>query len=409
MKAVIVEIHNNTAVILSEEGCVVNIKNNNYQIGQEVEIQMKKELKPKKWIVFASAAASLLFLFGIGAHAYYTPYTYVSLDVNPSIEYSVNRFEKVLSVNGVNDDGTEIINEISFENLEHKNITDAISLTVNEILEAGYLDDATSGIVITTSSENEEKAEDLAQNLEASANETCEDNDCDATVTVEAVGATRVAEARALGVTPGKLNLVEKLIESSGNAENIDMEEWLHKSVKDIMAQTKAYKKLNKEQAQTAVEYTQNEEETQSEENDDNLDQAESLSENSINKKSTATKKQTADDVKSKSDATKKQSVSSNSSDTDAPKKKSENSDNGKSDTVKEQSVNSGNGKSDTPDNNQSVNSGNDKSDTAKLQNENTGNTNENAAPEKEKSSGNSSSNADTGGNSGSGSGKKGK
>lgn len=384
MKAVIVEIHNNTAVILSDEGCVVRVKNNNYQIGQEVEINMKKELKPKRIFAFASTAC-LLFLFSIGAYAYYTPYTYVSLDVNPSIEYSVNRFEKVLSANGVNDDGTEIIHEISLDNLKYKSITDAISLTVDEILETGYLDDDTSGIVITTSSENEEIADELAQNLEASAIETCENNDCDATVAVEAVGATRVAEARALGVTPGKLNLVERLVESSGSADNIDMDEWLHKSVKDIMAQTKTYRKQNKEQAQTAVEYTQNEEGTQSEDNnDDNLEQTPSLSENSVNKKMPHAKKQTVDSDNSKSNVIKKQSISSNSSDNDASEKKPKNSDN------------------------QSVNSGNDKSDTAKQQNENSGNTNENDASKKEKPSGNSSSNADNKSNSSSASKKKG-
>lgn len=343
MKVVIVEIHRSTAIVLSEEGCIAKIRNRNYQIGQEVEIQVRKELKQKKWFAFASAAASLLFLSGIGAYAYYTPYTYVSLDVNPSIEYTVNRFEKVLSVNGVNDDGTEIISEISLKDLKYKRITDAVALTVNEILKAGYLDSGTSGIVITTSSEKEEEADDLAKVLEASAVETCEDNDCKAVVTAESVGAKRVAEARELGVTPGKLNLVQKLIESSGNSEDIELEEWLHKSVKDIMAQTKEYKKEEKEDTKPTKEDAQSE--TQTEESDDTpvqIDppvQKESLSENSVNKKTESDKKPhpsvssnsvAPDSAKQQSEKSEKANGNSNSKKEKTPGSSSSNSNSGK-------------------------------------------------------------------------------
>lgn len=265
MKAVVVEIQNHTAAVLSEEGCIVKVKNQNYQIGQEVTISMKKQFIPKKILAFGSAAACFTFLIGGGAYAYYTPYSYVSLDVNPSIEYSVNVFDKVLSASGVNDDGTAIIDEINLDNLENKSIEDAITLTVDQIAEEGYLDSGEGGIVITASSDNEDAADELAQNLEETANETVEENAVAAVVTAEAVGAKRVAEARELGVTPGKLNLVEKLIKSSSDPENIDLNEWLHKSVKEIMKQTKLNKEQNKVQEQNAAEAVEAEE-TQSEE-----------------------------------------------------------------------------------------------------------------------------------------------
>jgi len=260
MKGIVVEINNHTAAVLSDEGCIVKVSNSNYQIGQEVEISMKKQFKFKKIFAFASAAACILVAFGISAYAYNTPYTYVSLDVNPSIEYSVNRFERVLSVKGVNDDGTEIINGIELDNLENKSIEDAISLTVDEISDEGYLDSNAGGIVIKTSSDDMAKASELAQTLEDVANKGVEKNNHEAVVTADAVGADRVAEAQELGVTPGKLNLVEKMMECAGNAENINKEEWLHKSVKDIMAKTNEYKEINQEEEQNAGEDTQNQE-----------------------------------------------------------------------------------------------------------------------------------------------------
>lgn len=48
MKGIVVEINNHTAAVLSDEGCVVKTRNDNYQIGQEVEISMKKQINFKR-------------------------------------------------------------------------------------------------------------------------------------------------------------------------------------------------------------------------------------------------------------------------------------------------------------------------------------------------------------------------
>lgn len=235
MKAVVVEIRGNKAALLSDDGCVVKVKNENYEIGQEVSFNMKKNISIKKKIAYF--AASIAVVVGVGAATYYVPTTYVSMDVNPSIEYHVNMFDKVVSVKGVNEDGSNIIENVNESTkLENKSIEEAIRLTVNEVAKEGYLDYDNSGIVIATSTGDEEKAEDLAESLEDTANEACEDNDCDTTVEAEPVGKTRVEEARKLGVTPGKLNLVQKLIKSSEDPDNVELESWLNKPVKDIMA-----------------------------------------------------------------------------------------------------------------------------------------------------------------------------
>lgn len=249
MKGIVVEIQNKTATVLMNEGIVVNVKNNNYHIGQEVS-KMKKQLGKKKILAFASMAASLVFVFAITGYAYFTPYSYVSLDVNPSIEFSVNRFGRVLSATGVNDDGTAILNEMKLESLKNLSIEDAVGETINEISDAGYFDSETGGVVLAISSDDEKVADKLELSLEEVANDTLEENNHTAEVAVETVSAVKLAEARALGVTPGKLNLVKKLIQSSGNAEEINMEEWLHKSVKETMAKIKEYKVMNKEISQ---------------------------------------------------------------------------------------------------------------------------------------------------------------
>lgn len=246
MKGIVIEINNDQAAVLSDNGAVVRIKNKNYKTGQVVKMKENKMNFIKK----AGSIAAVLAITAAGSFAYAAPATYVSLDVNPSIEYAVNTFGRVLSVKAVNDDGEVITTELDVKNV---NISKAVKVTIDKLREGGYItDDEDAGIVITISAKNDEKAEELAEELEEETKEYVEEIGETAEVEAEAVGKERVEEARTLGVTPGKLNLVQKLVKSTEGiegAEEIDMEEWLDKSVKEINKAIKENRKQLKEAA----------------------------------------------------------------------------------------------------------------------------------------------------------------
>ncbi len=54
------------------------------------------------------AAACVLLLLFSGFWLYFTPTVAISIDVNPSIELDVNRFNRVISIRGYNSDGREL-------------------------------------------------------------------------------------------------------------------------------------------------------------------------------------------------------------------------------------------------------------------------------------------------------------
>lgn len=243
MKAVIVELRNGYASVLSDDGCIVKIKDNNYEIGQVIQMTNQRNNMVKKIVTFAAGAAAIMVL-SVSTWAYASPYTYVSLDVNPSIEFVLNRFDRVLTIKSVNDDGEDVLQEITLKNLKNKTIVQAINQTIDQISQLGYLSDGTTaGIVITTSGKNMDKADELAIEIKDEVEDEISKTYDSASVEVFSIGMERVEAARELGVTPGKLNLVEKLIASSNDAENINLQEWLDKPVKDIMKATKAYRK----------------------------------------------------------------------------------------------------------------------------------------------------------------------
>lgn len=243
-KAVVVDLKADIAVLLSDDGRVTKHKNRNYAIGQVIELGKQKSIHiGRRAIALAASAAAAVIMLSMGAWAYYTPYTYVSLDVNPSIEYSVNRFNRVLSAKAVNDDGKEILSGL---NLQNTSIDDAINATIEKIASKGYLKSGEQGgIVIATSSGDKQAGANLAKELQTRAENTVKGLNVSADVQVQNVATERVQEARQLGTTPGKLNLVEKLQQSASDPISVDIKEWLSKPVKDIMKTIKANKKAN--------------------------------------------------------------------------------------------------------------------------------------------------------------------
>jgi len=245
MKSIVLEVKQNEAVILSDDGTVSKIRNNNYGIGQVINMESTKKAK-SKFYTFAASFVAAMIILTVGAFAYFTPVSYVSLDVNPSIEYSINLFDRVLTYKAVNEDGKEIIKTL---NLKNKKIAKALEETLNKIVEEGYITkDENAGVVISVSdsSKAEVLVKEIREKTEKYLAKKDKTDEIEVDVEVEAVGRERVKEARKLGITPGKLNLIEKLRDSTENPEDFVIEDWMDKSVKEINKAIKENRKNKK-------------------------------------------------------------------------------------------------------------------------------------------------------------------
>ncbi len=242
MQGIVVEIEKKDAVILTKDGLFKKVKNMNYKIGQKIAIKESRKTG-SKLIMGAASMVAAAAICTIGAFAYYTPTDYVSLDVNPSVEYSINMFDRILNVKAVNDDGEELLIGLK---LNHKTIAVAVEETIDKLVADGYLaDDPNGEVVITTSNDELEKAEQLAAELKNGLQTYLSRKGVVAEVDAEAVELERVLEARELGVTPGKLKLVDRLQESTGGA--INRAEWITMPVKEINKTIKENRTQEKE------------------------------------------------------------------------------------------------------------------------------------------------------------------
>lgn len=284
MKNIVLEINQNEAVILSDDGAVSKIRNNNYSIGQVISMENTK--KPKsKFYTFAASFVAAMIVLTVGAFAYYTPVSYVSLDVNPSIEYSINLFDRVLTFESVNEDGEEIIQNL---NLKNKKISQALEETLDKIVAEGYITkDENAGVVISVS--DSAKAEllinEIMKKTEKYLAENDETSEIDVDVEVEAVGKERVAEAHELGITPGKLNLIEKLRDSTDAPDDFIIEDWTDKSVKEINKAVKENRENKKADDEAFIDDDDDEDDDDDNDIDDDDDDDDDDADKLVNEK----------------------------------------------------------------------------------------------------------------------------
>lgn len=75
---------------------------------------VRRALNYRRILSAAAVVSVALFLFA-GAGLYFTPTAYINIDINPSLELGINRFDKVVSVNPLNDDGKELVKSLDIK------------------------------------------------------------------------------------------------------------------------------------------------------------------------------------------------------------------------------------------------------------------------------------------------------
>ena len=193
--------------------------------------QAKTRRPLMKRVIAAACAAVFVCAASIGAYAYYkTPISYLSLDINPSVELGVNAFGKVVSAMAYNSDGATILDG---KNLFGSDVKNAVNLLVKSAAQKGFVaEDGSTVIAVTSETDNSTTAADLQDSAEQGADAAIKSEGDTASVVKENVALERREEAQELGITPGKLNLIQKLqaLDSS-----ITVDEYKDAKVTDIM------------------------------------------------------------------------------------------------------------------------------------------------------------------------------
>lgn len=143
------------------------------QLKQDTYAFLKKKIKQRRAMVFkrfasALAAAAAVFTLGfVSHHLYFTEFAFVDIDVNPSIELTLNRFNRVIDVYAYNDDGKNVLDKTTIKNKAYE---DALKALIDNMIGLGYIKEAglfTATLQLKNGGSDQERLDSLKAYIDA--------------------------------------------------------------------------------------------------------------------------------------------------------------------------------------------------------------------------------------------------
>lgn len=164
---VIYDINNDKAVILTQNSKFIMIpRREDMFLGQQITFEEKDIYWPKKNIykyvsISASIAAVfvLIFMFFRMMPGNTDIYGYVAIDINPSVEFYINKDYEVLKAVALNEDAAKLIKNLEVKN---KSIESVLIEIITQAKKAGYIKREEKTDVLISASINDVRKEDYS-------------------------------------------------------------------------------------------------------------------------------------------------------------------------------------------------------------------------------------------------------
>lgn len=187
-------------------------------------VPMDLDSRPKKkrihWQSYTAVAAILLLVINIGVglvrdRAQNRVETIISLDVNPSIELSVNAQDRVVAVTAVNADANIVLSGM---NLTGSTTNVAVNAILGSMYKQGYLGVSSNSILVSVDNKNEEVSREIETRLIEDINETLQSYSLEAAIlsqTVSSADNTVMQTATNYEMSQGRTILIQKIIDNN--------------------------------------------------------------------------------------------------------------------------------------------------------------------------------------------------
>ncbi len=142
MRGIVMEIKGGRCVILKKDGTFAEIRNRNYTVGQEVSALNHSVGK----LLSAAACLAVICTAAVGYHLYYTPASYVYMDINPSVRLDLNCFERVIDVVPLNEDAEVLLSHLT---IRKGSAEECMNTIVSACQEQNYLNENNTDIEVS--------------------------------------------------------------------------------------------------------------------------------------------------------------------------------------------------------------------------------------------------------------------
>ena len=167
MKYLVMEVHPAYAIVLDEAGRFCKAANLHYQVGDTVqtivELRQPRAAAPILWKPLAGLAAAAA-CFCLVFFGYYQPnftaYGTLRIRINPDVEMTVSRTDRVLDLEGLNEDGRALIDGYVYRGKDQETATGEL---VERAIHMGYLSDGDTVSIAVSSSDADWQAREEAK------------------------------------------------------------------------------------------------------------------------------------------------------------------------------------------------------------------------------------------------------
>lgn len=156
MEYLVMECGLSYAVVMDQDGRILKVPNLGYTVGQTLEDVVLLPERPAKATIHKRIArwgtmVACLCLLLLGSWVWQSPIGTVRMQINPDVQLSVNRFDRVVALEGLNEDGTSLIDGYRAYGKGMKTVSDELA---DRAMELGYLSDG-GQITLTVDSEKD--------------------------------------------------------------------------------------------------------------------------------------------------------------------------------------------------------------------------------------------------------------
>ncbi|MBR6627915.1 MAG: hypothetical protein IKL04_08070 [Lachnospiraceae bacterium] len=185
-------------------------------IKEAVTYRAKKQKLHTGLMSFVAAAAVLFLVLGMGMFRNEVKAnSVISIDINPSIEITVNKHDKVIAANALNEDAQIVLQGMDLKNVD---LDIALNAIIGSLLKNGYLDEVYNVVNVCVENDDEERAGQLGDLVSGEISSLFDEKDLIGGVNTQLC--TRDDENKKLadsyGVSVGKLNLAQEVSANLG-------------------------------------------------------------------------------------------------------------------------------------------------------------------------------------------------
>ena len=179
---------------------------------KEEKTSIMRSLTVRRLVPTLAGVALAVAIFAGSIGLYNENFQTVYIDINPSVALKLNRFERVIGVEYLNEDAKELLSGV---NLVGCDATEALSVVIEACNSAGYVQDD-SEIYISATSKDEQKSEKLLEKLKGhTEGMKAEEGETYAVNTYNAKKADKERYEKS-SVSPAKYDIIEDIIDEDG-------------------------------------------------------------------------------------------------------------------------------------------------------------------------------------------------